>query len=229
MSFLTLASADIDRAATSVSVQLLDSVIVFGNTHFYLTGGDVFIHNHLGIDDCAYGIDPNDLSMKSFAVITKNSYLNSANFYELSVHWGFYEILATGGYYSVGASESQPFLSSSIPGWEFGETKSSIIYVTERQDFWELIRTERLLNQYMKRDAHRPWGFHCVQHYIKGFTPILPLHFIDHESQKLRQVNVHHLASKLLHIVTSPTKVNKDEIVKKNYFLLEVKNLLVLW
>lgn len=79
------------------------------------------------------------------------------------------------------------------------------------------------MNQYHKRDSHRLWGFHSLKSFTAGRTPISPLHLIDHNSQKNKEQDIYHFASKLLFLVTSPDLTTKSEMVTLFLFFARPK------
>lgn len=74
---------------------------------------DIFLTNS-GLDDCAYSTK--DLAMEKFVLESKSKQENSANWNDLTMQSGSFQLLAPGG--SVGSFVSlvtTPYLASSFP------------------------------------------------------------------------------------------------------------------
>ncbi|KAI9265451.1 hypothetical protein EDC94DRAFT_583471 [Helicostylum pulchrum] len=93
-------------AGYSCTPKTIDNLIPnnFEIFKIYVTSADVFLRNHLSIDDRAYFQNTDNMPLSPEAVIRENSYLGLTTYYELSVHWGSMEILLTGGFYVAGSS-----------------------------------------------------------------------------------------------------------------------------
>ncbi|KAG0813515.1 hypothetical protein G6F19_013220 [Rhizopus arrhizus] len=119
-----------DRVSELATV-FIESVIDFGAIKIYMTSADFFLHNHMTIDDCANERTINDMYDLPTATVKENTYMNSATYYELSIHWGFVEILFTDGFYVVNQSPDLLLLGSSLKCWRHGELTSSNIHVLD--------------------------------------------------------------------------------------------------
>ncbi|GAA5795409.1 hypothetical protein HPULCUR_000766 [Helicostylum pulchrum] len=114
---------DLNEIISSTANLFIDSVVDFEIFKIYVTSADVFLRNHLSIDDRAYFQNTDNMPLSPEAVIRENSYLGLTTYYELSVHWGSMEILLTGGFYVAGSS-CKLLLGSSIRFWKHGELTS---------------------------------------------------------------------------------------------------------
>jgi hypothetical protein len=155
--FMTIANKALEDMISDIASLFIDSIIDFGNIKIYLTSNDIFLHNHFTIDDCAYGENVIDLHHIPTVVVKEHSYLGSTIYYELSIYWGFIELLLTGGFYVAGHSP-ELFLGSSLRFWKHGELTSSEIYILDDSSK-EIYSSPRLLNQYNRRDSHQSWDF----------------------------------------------------------------------
>lgn len=107
----------------------IDCIIDFQSVKIYVTNIDIFLHNNLTIDDCAYGITVNDFYDIPTAIIKEKLYLGSKPYYELSIRFGFIEILIVGGFY-VEQQFPLLFLGFSLSFWAYGAISSASIYIS---------------------------------------------------------------------------------------------------
>ncbi|KAI9262617.1 hypothetical protein EDC94DRAFT_608634 [Helicostylum pulchrum] len=161
--------------------KFVNCIIEFEDCCVLVTGFDLFAHNQLLTDDCAYGIRPSDISSVPAAKV-KHKQNTDKSFTELSIFVGLYELLIVSGYILHNDSIS-PFLGSSFAKFRFGNTVARNIHVLEADV--PTTKTTRLLNQYFKRCSNKPWGYRC------------------YNSQKHRHMNTHHFASYILALITS--------------------------
>ncbi|KAL0582266.1 hypothetical protein ABG067_007880, partial [Albugo candida] len=97
--FMTLKKEDLEEKAKTIATFFIDSVVKFDDVEICITSGDIFIHNHLSIDNCAYGLGSIEVYQHPVAKIKSLSYMGSNTYYELSIYCGFVELLAIGGFY----------------------------------------------------------------------------------------------------------------------------------
>ncbi|CAO3637053.1 unnamed protein product [Mucor hiemalis] len=187
--------------------KFMNCVIKFQQQLVYVTGFDLFCHFQRDNDDCATSMVLNN-SSNAVAKIQRKTYL-STQFFEISIYFGIYELLVTSGYISTNTSIT-PFLGSAISSIQPDEQCTEKIYVDTCRSM--AISTERLLRQYMKMHSYKLWGFYSLDAFKKGFTPVVPISYHAHVSQKNKKVTVHHFASKLLSIVTNG-KIITEEIM----------------
>jgi hypothetical protein len=158
---------------------------------FSISPVGVFIHNHFSVDDCAYGISQNGHHAVPLAKVAYNMYLGSTEYYELSIMFGYFEVLVTGGYFTISDGPAQPFLGSSITHRKHGEKSATQIHVIPSDERFSLAMAERLLN-HERRDSYNTRGFHSL--YV---------------CQKKKTPTVHHFASNLLLVTTRLHVVTK--------------------
>ncbi|KAL9543930.1 hypothetical protein MBANPS3_007883 [Mucor bainieri] len=184
--FVCIKKAELQDDVASIAGIFMNCIIQFNGAgvSFMLTSFDVFIHNNNMVDDCASGISPHEYHQKPFAVVAKHTYLQSATYFELSIFLGYYEILTTGGYYCKSGGPVIPFLGSSLANWQHDALDGGSILVTGANMKHSVQSSERLLNQYCKRNAHNLWGFHSAATHLRSFTPINPLYLKNHASQR---------------------------------------------
>lgn len=159
------------------------------------TSFDAFYHNHKYYDDCAQSL--NRIDEIATARVSRKTYTNK-QFTEVSIFSGHYELLIIGGYPHKSGSTTLFFGSStsiSVPAIQSG-----------------FVKTNRHLNQYVKRHSHQLWSFHCAWSYTIGFYSISPIELIDHASQKFRKPNTHHFASAMLNLISSPKPIRENDI-----------------
>lgn len=152
-SYLTLKPNYISSCVNEVASIFIDCVIRFDDFFFYVTSTDVFLHNHITIDDCAYGLDVEEYSIYPTAAVTRKQYITRL-YYELSIFFGFFEVLITCGYFCKSGASPFPFLGSSLRGWQFDIMKEGVIYTSAAAQTRQIVPTERLLIQYNRRNAH---------------------------------------------------------------------------
>lgn len=117
----------------------------------------------------------------------------------------------TGGFY-ITDNSSYLLLGSSLGAWKHGEFLSKEIYILN--DITKMIYTSpRILNQYNRRNSHKPWGFYSARSFAKGYTPILPISFINHHSQRKKNITTAHLASKILYAITAPQIITENDLI----------------
>ncbi|KAL9539524.1 hypothetical protein MBANPS3_010210 [Mucor bainieri] len=119
----------------------------------------------------------------------------SATYFELSIFLGYYEVLATGGYYFKTNGSVVPFVASSLANWQHDTKENGSILVTGVNMKRANVSTERLLNQYRRDHSHNLWGFHSAAASLRGFMPINPLHVKNPMSQRNEDRNMHRFAS----------------------------------
>ncbi|KAG1143853.1 hypothetical protein G6F37_008619 [Rhizopus arrhizus] len=129
--FMTMSTKALEDRVSELATVFIESVIDFGAIKIYMTSADFFLHNHMTIDDCANERTINDMYDLPTATVKENTYMNSATYYELSIHWGFVEILFTDGFYVVNQSPDLLLLGSSLKCWRHGELTSSNIHVLD--------------------------------------------------------------------------------------------------
>ncbi|KAG1153085.1 hypothetical protein G6F46_007084 [Rhizopus delemar] len=144
--FMTMTNKAVEDIISDITSLFIDSIIDFENIKICVTSGDILLHNHFTIDDYAYGENGNDLHRVPTAVVRERSYLSSTTYYELSIYWGFIELLVTDGFYVEDHSPNL-FLGSSLRFWKHGELTSNEIYIMSDSSK-ETYTSPRLLNQY---------------------------------------------------------------------------------
>ncbi|KAI9342678.1 hypothetical protein BD770DRAFT_414552 [Pilaira anomala] len=128
-SLTTLKKEILDQNFSDIAQLFIDSIIEFNNVEIYITSGDIFLHNHFSIDDCAYGLDSHEIYEKPLAKAKTLSYMGAITYYELSIFWGFVEFLVTGGFSVFNDEPAQLFLGSSLRDWKYGELVTYKIYI----------------------------------------------------------------------------------------------------
>jgi hypothetical protein len=59
----------------------------------------------------------------------------------------------------------------------------------------ELIAFPKVLNNYLRKNSHRLWGFNLVDKFVSGFSPIVPVNFANHQSQVNKKAKIFPFAS----------------------------------
>lgn len=186
--------------------QFVNSAIKFQSLSLLITSLDIFYHNHRFDDDCAQSIDC--IYTVPTAKISRKTYTDKS-FTEVSVFIGHYEFLAVGGYLKI-HDNLLPFLGSSLGKFNLGEETSTDIMVPATAV--ASVRTERLLNQYIKRKSHELWSVHAQGSFMKGFYPISPISFADHTSQRHKHLTNHHFTSQVLNLISNHKAIKKSDI-----------------
>ncbi|CEG70286.1 hypothetical protein RMATCC62417_06215 [Rhizopus microsporus] len=78
----------IEQDVQNVANQLLGAIVKFNEYWMHITSGDMFVHNHIAIDDCAYGINFSEFHSSPLATIRERTYMGTSSYYELSIHGG---------------------------------------------------------------------------------------------------------------------------------------------
>lgn len=195
--------------------QFVNSVVKFQSLSLLITSLDIFYHNHRFDDDCAQTIDC--IYTVPTAKISRKT-CTDKSFTEVSVFIGHYEFLAVGGYIKI-HDNLLPFLGSSLGKFNLGaETATDIMVPTTAV---ASVRTERLLNQYIKRKSHELWSVHAQGSFMKGFYPISPISFVDHPSQRYKRPTNHHFTSQVLKLISSHKVIKKSDLESLwSYFML---------
>lgn len=176
----------IDASVHLLAGSLLGSLVVFDDQTFYITSCDIFVHNDLALDDCAYIMNAQDYHAEPTAKIKMKSYMGSTNHYELTVLHGFFEVLVVGCvYYSRSNEKVSVNLGSSLTNWKYGTMESKAIYISTftTSSSSQAISTPRLLKNYLRRNANNAWGLHLPAYFISGLIPAVPISFVSHRSQ----------------------------------------------
>ncbi|KAL9540940.1 hypothetical protein MBANPS3_009407 [Mucor bainieri] len=170
-----------DDVARRLGSHFVGSIVCFEQVKVLVSSLDIFFHLE-EIDDCAYTNQWNSKSV--FARLHLKSEKGN-QFFELSlIVGGCVELLAVGGLVLINGGSVEPFLGSSVKPLNRakvldGDVSTSKIFVRENV---EVLRSERLLRQYYKRDAVKQWQFHMKMAHDVGFYPIKPLQVDDHPS-----------------------------------------------
>lgn len=197
----------VEATICNIACQFINCVTVFDHhLTIVVTGFDLFVHNNPGIDDCSYGFKDHEYERIATPKIVQHSN-QGRSYYELSIMYGHFELLATAGYI-VRAASIVPFLGSSL-----GVTCpaiSGVVYVSEEKN--DYIRCNQLLRQYNKRDSAKQCSFHSIKSAVNGFIPVNPLAFLSHPSQKFKKQSIHHFASMVLRLYASLDAVNHSTV-----------------
>ncbi|ORE17902.1 hypothetical protein BCV71DRAFT_264342 [Rhizopus microsporus] len=140
----------------------------YSNTLESKVHGDVFVHDHIGLDDCAYGMGDRAYEEAPLAKVHRKTYIGRAQFYELSIFHDSLELLVCGGFFFGQDQIVLAYLGSSPSKWNHGEMESHDMYVSGP---YSLCSTHRLLNDYAHRDANRLWGFPPSDKVYERFFP----------------------------------------------------------
>lgn len=132
-------------------------------------------------DDCAL---TNKWINKNPLAKLHDNFEKGRNFYEISIilH-GCVELLAVGGVVVVRGEPADAFFGSSIKPLKDnnlidGDRLTNSVYI--KSNLQEIVRSERLLRQYYKRDSCNMWSFHLSSTHAAGFFPVNPLRVDDH-------------------------------------------------
>ncbi|KAG2229900.1 hypothetical protein INT48_008275 [Thamnidium elegans] len=74
----------------------------------------------------------------------------------------------------------------------------------------------------MKLHSYKPWGFYSLDAFTKRFTPVIPISYHGHVSQKNEDITVHHFASRLLSIASSNKIITKEMMVDLWLFMVQI-------
>ncbi|CEI92809.1 hypothetical protein RMCBS344292_07059 [Rhizopus microsporus] len=78
----------IEQDVQNVANQLLGAIVKFNEYWMHITSGNMFVHNYIAIDDCAYGINFSEFHSSPLATIRERTYMGTSSYYELSIHGG---------------------------------------------------------------------------------------------------------------------------------------------
>jgi len=196
---------------------LTECVCVFEDWFFIVTSLSIFIHG-TDLDDCAHHSKIGHQS-KPIAYIRRNKRF-SLEYFELSIRIGNIEALATGGFHSKlndNDSSLSPFLGSSLKNLpeEFMKAvntpNTNNIYVREGK---ETVKTNRIMNQYIKNQALVQWGFHSQKFHNDGFYPTNPLDF--------QPISAYHRATCVLHRTYA---MQRSDHVALNRCIADINNM----
>lgn len=183
-------------------------IIKFEQCSILVKSFDLFAHCQSSNDDCANGFRFSDVSIIPTAKIQKKNTLNKI-FKEVSIFITLYELLVVGGYV-IKDNMIILLLDSSLGSLDLPDSTSNNIIIPISR--LQVIKTERLLNQYFKRCSFNLWGYHSMLSVTRGFMPIIPVSYMSHYSQKHRNTNMHHLASKVLSLISSGRLLDQESL-----------------
>ncbi|GAB5588043.1 hypothetical protein Unana1_02943 [Umbelopsis nana] len=139
---------------------------------------------------------------------------NGHDYYEHSIMIGTMELLAVAGFHGTAVScTAQAFLGSSISDLP-SEMKQSITAreVHIRKTPSTYTRSNRHLGQYCKAAASLHWGLHSLRFVTKGFYPINPLSYGDHQSSITLNGRIKHLLAAYFLKCAAYQTVKKEDI-----------------
>ncbi|KAI9251369.1 hypothetical protein BDA99DRAFT_417849, partial [Phascolomyces articulosus] len=153
---------------------LVESVLVSANAWVLITQVEVYISNHLHLDDCAFQRTGPCSATPTVHFIDKNHY--KATWKELVIRWGNFEFLVLGGYCGERYSNKRKaFLGHSIPTSLFDFISSNdsndnnifdIVVPVTPVHFYQ---STRYLRDFTKTSARRQWAFGSRRFIKNGF------------------------------------------------------------
>ncbi|KAG1150894.1 hypothetical protein G6F37_003333 [Rhizopus arrhizus] len=186
----------------------INCIIKFEQYSILVTSFGRFAHCQPLSIDCAHIIYTSDVSTIPIAKIQKKNTLNKV-FKELSIFIGLYMLLIVGGC-AFKDNMTTPLLGSSLRSLDLPDSNSSNITVSISRS--QVIKTVRLLNQYFKRCSFNLWGYCSMFSFSGGFIPIMPADYLKRCSQENRNTSMHHLASKMLFLISCGRLVDQESL-----------------
>ncbi|KAG2229482.1 hypothetical protein INT48_004684 [Thamnidium elegans] len=155
-----------------IAPKLLESIVVFKKNWVFVTQFEIYYRNDASIDESATATTmdkyPNNVVGK-----VKNKTERGKSWFELSLFWGRFELLLTGGLTgSRKTSDITPFLGPNVPFKELFDSDSLIsdhIYIRCNCDGIAANYQVRNLRNWMKLSSSYEWTCISRHFYEKGF------------------------------------------------------------
>jgi hypothetical protein len=164
-----------DNIKNIISPKLLEAVIVFQKNWIFATQFEVYYRNNPYIDDAAMNTMMDKYSGNLVAKI-KNKTEKGKSWFEVSIFWGRFEMLLTGGISgSKMSNDVVPFLGPSIPLKELvdGDSfTSENIYVNCHNDGIKAYFQVRSLRNWTKLSSSFEWACISSRFHRKGFSTV---------------------------------------------------------
>lgn len=177
----TLTASKANDLANHYGKLLTSAICIIDEYFFVITSSSVFIHQHAAIDDCAHH-STIAYQPKPVVYIRKHKRFRH-DYHELSVRIGYLEILATGGFWgAVSDNTLVPFLGSSLSllpaalSQDVTSKQSYQIFVNMEEPV-DTVCTNRIMNQYLKKQSTMKWAYHSNVFYKSNFYPANPINF----------------------------------------------------
>lgn len=159
--------------------KFVELVTIIDDHWFFITSFSVFIHDS-NLDDCA-DASRVGLQLSAVAFIRKKTRAGK-DYFEFTLRFNNVELLATSGFFGcVDDDTVAAFVGSSVQGLpksiieRYDTLSSTYIFITKA--IAPSIAVERLINQYLKRDAAKKWMLVSKRFKEEGFEPSHPLSF----------------------------------------------------
>ncbi|KAI9363065.1 hypothetical protein BD770DRAFT_418203 [Pilaira anomala] len=196
-----------DNIKNIISPKLLETVIVFQKNWIFATQFEAYYRNNSYIDESAMTTMMDKYPVNLVAKI-KNKTEKGKSWFELSIFWGKFEMLLTGGICgSKMSNDVVPFLGSNVPLKELvdGDSfTSENIYVNCHDNGVKAHFQVRSLRNWTKLSSSFEWACISSRFHRKGFTTVDPLNIRN--STPLVTTHTVMLAYFLMNLSKSPGK-----------------------
>lgn len=151
-----------------------------------ITNNSVFIYHYAAIDDFAHH---STIAYQPKPVVYMRKHRRFRHdYHELSVRIGYLELVATGSLWgAVSDNTLVPFLGSSLSSLPLALSQD----VTSKQSYQifvnveepvDTVCTNRIMNQYLKKQSTMKWANHSNVFYKSNFYPANPINFTSNNA-----------------------------------------------
>ncbi|CAO3654373.1 unnamed protein product [Cunninghamella echinulata] len=166
---------DVDFIMKQAAPFFIESILVSDSSWCFVTQFELYVRDLTDIDDCAV-VQEYPYPQTPIANINKKTDRGKV-WKELSIFWGRYELLVTGGLYGSksGVDGVNAFLGSTLPNItsSFNMDKMTILTSIKVP---EVVQRERRLRNYSNMASTFFWSFHSKMFFDKGYKTTHPLH-----------------------------------------------------
>ncbi|CAO3614903.1 unnamed protein product [Cunninghamella blakesleeana] len=169
---------DIDELMNDIAPQLIESIIKNDSCWYYITQVELYVKDSKHVDDCALEQQYPITTAKSKAIIQNKSYKGTV-WNELSIYWGKFEFLVTGGLAgTINEIEGiSAFLGPALPIiLPSSNNNNNEMKIFTRINSPNIIQRERRLRNYGKSSSNYKWSYHSSSFSNNGFISTHPLY-----------------------------------------------------
>ncbi|CAO3619894.1 unnamed protein product [Cunninghamella blakesleeana] len=167
---------DVDEFMKKAAPVFLESILINQSVFCFVTQFEAYLRDKPFIDDCAIG-NQSYPQPSSPNIIVNTKIYKGKTWKEISLFWGCFEILITGGLIGSvsGVDGINGFLGPSLPSIipSFNSTDFRIFVSTATST---ILQRERRLRNYGKIAAGYLWSYHSKKYSDNGFISTHPLH-----------------------------------------------------
>ncbi|CAO3633782.1 unnamed protein product [Mucor hiemalis] len=166
---------------TVIAPKLLESAILFQKNWVFVTQFEVYYRNNQELDESATATLMDKYSANPVAKI-KNKTEKGKAWYEVSIFWGKYEILLTGGLCGAKlCGDVVPFLGPNVPLKELVDNDfvSVEILVNSCNEGVRSHSQPRSLRNWTKKSSSYEWACISKKFYFKDFFTVNPLNIVN--------------------------------------------------